>query len=479
MNQSQFRDYCAAGPILLDGATGTHLQQAGMPTGTSPEMWVIDHPDVLADLQSSYLQAGCSILYAFTFGANRIKLAGHGIGADPCTALNIQLARISLDVRDRWMAGANAPDSASAWHNWTSGRPVLVAGDLAPTGQFLMPAGDLTFEELVDIYYEQALGLFQAGVDLFVIETMIDLAQTRAAVLAIQSVCDLPIMASLTFEENGRTLTGNPPLPSLLALASLGVAAFGINCSFGPDKLAELLTPLQKISPVPLLVKPNAGMPHLINGKTVFPMDANAFAAAMKPMLAAGISLLGGCCGTGPDHIAAIARLAAAAVAPKASGSNPAASAANLASADGGLACADCLPWSRMIGSSRQVWIVDTDSRLPVLICKQPADLEQLADLVDDQPDAVIIDLTGCASQNLDNLFLVTFNEMQSMLAAPLIFRDHSLPRLKNLLRAYHGRAGLQIVSDADQVILSDLQSYFYPYDPVFILDQESLSCSS
>lgn len=465
MNQSQFRDYCAAGPILLDGATGTHLQQAGMPTGTSPEMWVIDHPDVLADLQSSYLQAGSSILYAFTFGANRIKLAGHGISADRCATINQQLARISLDVRARWMASRQALITAVTEPGRAPNRPVLVAGDLAPTGQFLMPAGNLTFDELVDIYREQAQGLFQAGVDLFVIETMIDLAQTRAAVLAIQSVCDLPIMASLTFEENGRTLTGNPPLPSLLALASMGVAAFGINCSFGPEKLAELLTPLRKVSPIPLLVKPNAGMPHLVDGKTVFPMDAESFAAAMLPMMTAGISLLGGCCGTGPDHIDALARCAADAM-------------TDLRSMNS-MTSADREVWSRMIASSRQNWIVDSDCRLPVLLCRQPADLEELADVMDEKPDAVVIDMTGYADGELDRSFLDAFCEMQTMQAAPLIFRDHDLQRLKNLLRTYHGRAGLQIVGDAGQANLSELKLFFSPNDPVLFLGQDSLSCSS
>lgn len=459
MNQAQFRAYIAAGPVMLDGATGTHLQQAGMPTGTSPEIWILDHPAVLADLQTAYLQAGSTILYAFTFGANRIKLAGHGITADRCPSINHQLARISLDVRDRWMAGNKAIDSTGTSPFKAHDRPVLVAGDLAPTGKFLMPAGDLSFDALVDIYREQALGLFQAGIDLFVIETMIDLAQTRAAVLAIQSVCDLPIMASLTFEENGRTLTGNPPLPSLLALASLGVAAFGINCSFGPDKLAELLTPLQKISPIPLMVKPNAGMPHLVDGKTVFPMDAEAFAVAMQPMMASGISLLGGCCGTGPAHIAAVARLDTTAAT--------------------GLSQIDRESWSRMIGSSRQVWTVNPDCHLPVLICRQPADLEGLDDLMDDQPDAVILDMTGYADEELDSQFLGTFNDMQTMQAVPLIFRDHCLSRLKNLLRAYHGRAGLEIVGDAGQADRSDLQRLFKPLDPVFFQSQDSLSCSS
>lgn len=462
MNQAQFRTYCSAGPILLDGATGTHLHQAGMPAGICPELWVLDHPDVLTNLQTSYLQAGSSILYTFTFGANRIKLAGYGIAEDLCGDINRRLAMISRDVRDRWLADSSR---TSAGQGAASGRTVLIVGDLAPTGRFLEPAGELSFESLVDIYRQQAEGLLLAGVDLFIIETMIDLAQARAAVLAIQSVCDLPIMVSLTFEENGRTLTGNPPLACLLSLASMGVAVFGLNCSFGPDKLADLLMPLLQVSPIPLLVKPNAGMPHLVDGKTVFPMDAEAFSVATIPMMTAGISLLGGCCGTGPAHIAAMAAIARSADRP---GSAKTGSDRTVGSA-----------WSKMISSSRQTWSVDACDQLPVLACRQPEDLEILPDLLDDQPDAAIIDLSNCPGTVPVDQLQNAINQAQMLTAVPLIFKDSDWPRLKNLLRAYHGRAGILVSGEDGHRAATNLMKALSPYVPMLIFSHKSSSFSS
>lgn len=463
MNQAQFRSFCTtASPILLDGATGTHLQQAGMPAGACPEQWVLDHADVLANLQKSYLQAGSSILYTFTFGANRIKLAGHGIAADQCGDMNRRLAMISRDVCDRWLADPARP---TARQRVAASQTVLIAGDLAPTGRFLAPAGDLSFESLIDIYRQQVEGLLQAGVDLFIIETMFDLAQVRAAVLAIQSVCDLPIMTSLTFEENGRTLAGNPPLACLLALASMGVAAFGLNCSFGPDKLADLLTPLLQVSPIPLLVKPNAGMPHLVEGKTVFPMDPEAFSAAMKPMITGGISLLGGCCGTSPAHIAAMTAIVGSADQP-----------ALAQAASDRTAGSD---WTTMIGSSRQTWTVGAFDHVPDLLCRQPEDLENLPDLLDDQSDAAVIDLSECPGTVPVDQLQNAINQVQLLTAVPLIFKDSDWPRLKNLLQSYHGRAGVLVSGEGNHRDEANLMKALSPYVPVLLFAQESSSFSS
>ena len=302
---------------------------------------------------------------------------------------------------------------------------------------------------------QQVEGLLQADVDLFIIETMFDLAQVRAAVLAIQSVCDLPIMASLTFEENGRTLTGNPPLACLLALASLGVAAFGLNCSFGPDKLADLLTPLLQVSPIPLLVKPNAGMPHLVEGKTVFPMDPEAFSAAMKPMINGGISLLGGCCGTSPAHIAAMAVIVGSADQP----------------ALAQLACDRTIgsDWDMMISSSRQTWTVGAFDHLPVLVCRQPEDLENLPDLLDERSDAAVIDLSECPVTLPVAQLQDAINQVQLLTAVPLIFKDSDWPRLKNLLRSYHGRAGVLVSGEDNHRDAANLMKALSPYVPVLL----------
>jgi 5-methyltetrahydrofolate--homocysteine methyltransferase len=411
MKRSHFRQLLASGPVILDGATGTQMQAAGMPAGACPEIWVLDHPDVLCQMQEAYMDAGASIIYAFTFGANRIKLAGHSQSNGQVRQLNEHLAALSIQTRDAYIRSH-------------PGQTVLIAGDLAPTGRFLRPAGDLAFDDLVDIYHEQVIGQLAAGVDLFVVETMMDLAQTRAALLAVRQACDMPVMVSMTVAENGRTLSGNTPLASLVTLAALGADAFGLNCSFGPETLSDLILPLLAVSPIPLLIKPNAGLPQLIGGATVFPMDAADFAAAMKPLADAGIALLGGCCGTGPAHIAAlntaIKSSARHITAPQAS---------------------DCGRW---ICSSRICVEWDSQAVLPVV---PAADLDELIDLamdaVDEQPPAVILNFSSFPQGQAGQLPEL-LQELQMMLPVPLVFRCDQPEVLTVLLRYYHGRAGVQ-----------------------------------
>lgn len=412
MKNARFQQLLASGPVLLDGATGTQLQAAGLPTGTCPEIWVLEHPEVLNRLQMQYLEAGSSILYAFTFGANRIKLAGHLQQDIPVATFNRQLAELTIRTRDAY--SRHNPD-----------RIVLVAGDLSPTGQFLRPAGDLEFSDLVAIYRSQVIGQLAAGVDLFVIETMMDLAQTRAAVFAVRELCDLPVMASMTLAENGRTLSGDAPLSALITLASLGVDVFGLNCSFGPDRLSELILPLVAVSPVPLLVKPNAGMPQLIDGQTVFPMAAAAFAAAMKPLAEAGVALLGGCCGTGPDHIAALKKAVDVSVRKDAVLRRP----------------SDC---GRRICSSRQCIEWNSQTAVAVLPVTDPDNLiGQAMDCLDEEPDAVLLDCSAFPASQSDQLADL-LQELQMVLTVPLVFQCDQPILLETLLRHYHGRAGIR-----------------------------------
>jgi 5-methyltetrahydrofolate--homocysteine methyltransferase len=400
-------------PILLDGATGTQLHLAGLPAGLCPESWLLQNPALLQRLQRDYLAAGSTILYTFTLGANRIKLAGHHLDISATQSINRQLAAISTAVRDQWRS---SPIDA----------PVLVAGDLAPTGQFLKPAGNLSFLDLIDLYREQVRGQLEAGVDLFVVETMVDLAQARAAVLAVQAECDLPIMVSITVEANGRTLAGNTPLACLISLASLGVAAFGLNCSFGPDQLAELILPLLAVSPIPLLVKPNAGLPSLVDGQTIFPMQPDDFAQAMLPLAEAGIQLLGGCCGTSPDHIASLAASLKTAAKP-----NP--------------VCrpADCGRW---ISSSRTACQVYDLHDLPQVPCSSPDCLDDCLDAAERTDTALILDLVSWPITQLTDL-TDYLQDLQAQMTLPLIFKCHDPITRDTALRAYHGRAGV-ITSD-------------------------------
>lgn len=289
MTKQQFQNLINSGVVLLDGATGTNLQNAGMPANICPEQWILEHPDVMRSLQRSYVEAGTQILYAPTFTGNRIKLAEYGL-ADRLKDMNTRLVQLAKEAAD-----------GSAY----------VAGDLTMTGQQLYPLGELQFEQLTEIYKEQAKVLYEAGVDLFVVETMMSLQETRAAVIAIQETCDLPIMASLTFEADGRTLFGTDPQTAVVVLQSLGVDAVGLNCSTGPLEMIEIVETMHAYANIPILAKPNAGLPQLEGGATVYKTGPEEFAAAGRQLIEAGAAIIGGCCGTTPAHIKALAAAAA------------------------------------------------------------------------------------------------------------------------------------------------------------------------
>ena len=284
MNREEFIEYIGDTPIYLDGATGTNLQNAGMPTGVCPENWILEHRDVMIDLQKAYVEAGTNILLAPTFSGNRIKLEEYGLG-DRREEINRELVKISKEA---------------------SGGKALVAGDITMTGKQLYPMGDLRFEELVDIYKEQVTYMLAEDVDLFVIETMMSLAETRAAVIAIRELSDKAIIASMTYNEDGRTLYGTDPKTATIVLQSLGVDSIGVNCSTGPKDMIAIVEAMREVAHIPLMAKPNAGMPELIDGVTKYLMTPDEFASDVKCLIDAGVHIAGGCCGTTPDHIRAL-----------------------------------------------------------------------------------------------------------------------------------------------------------------------------
>ena len=269
--------------LILDGGTGTELQRLGMPAGVCPETWCLENPGTIQDIHAAYRKAGSDILYACTFGANRIKLSQYGI--ENVRGVNEQLVLLARHAVD---------DNA------------LIAGDISSTGHFVEPFGDLKFEEAVGIFKEQVMGLLDGGVDLFVIETMIDIQEARAALIAVKELTDHFTIVTMTYESSGRTLNGTDPVTALITLQSLGADAVGCNCSMGPDTMVGFMEAMKPYAVVPLVAKPNAGMPKLSGNKTFFDMDPDAFASFGKQFAAAGVNLLGGCCGTEPEHIQAL-----------------------------------------------------------------------------------------------------------------------------------------------------------------------------
>ncbi len=283
------RDFCQALQegrfLLLDGAMGTMLQAAGLPAGMSPEEFCLSRPDILRDIHKAYVDAGSDIILTCSFGGNLLKMPK---GMD-VFKYNSTVAKVARSVADN------------------AGRPVFVAGDMGPTGYFARPLGELEPQALIEAYAEQVRGLLHGGVDVFFIETQFDLAEARCAVVAIRRQCNLPIMVSMTFED-GVSLTGSTPEIFVETMQNLGVVALGTNCSAGPMQMVPVVEELLTYSKLPIIVEPNAGLPELINGETVFRLDPENFAEETVRFAKAGVQLLGGCCGTTPQHIAALKR---------------------------------------------------------------------------------------------------------------------------------------------------------------------------
>ena len=271
--------------LVFDGAMGTMLQEAGLKAGELPELLNFSHPETVTAIHRAYVEAGADVISANTFGANAHKL-GDAASVEDVFAAAIACARKS---------GAR-----------------YVAADIGPIGALLKPLGTMDFDEAYDLFAQQARAAQAAGADLFVVETMTDLLEVKAAVLACLECTELPVVATMTFGEDGCTFLGTSPEICAMTLSALGVQAVGINCSLGPDALAPLLARMAPFARVPLMVQANAGLPRIEDGRTLYDIDAEAYAHAAEALLDAGATVVGGCCGTSPDYIARIRALVSA-----------------------------------------------------------------------------------------------------------------------------------------------------------------------
>ncbi len=286
MTRAEFDARVARGIVLLDGATGSQLRTRGMPVGVSTDIWAYEHPEVIQALQRAYVTAGSDIIYAPTFTANRIGLAMHGM-ENRLAEINAGLVRLSREA-----AGGRA----------------LVAGDFTTVGRRLEPVGDMSYEALLEVYREQIEAVVAAGADLLGAETMLSIDECTCFVEAARSVCDLPVMCTLTMEADGHLLLGGSAVEAVETLQALGVSAVGLNCSVGPDQLEAVVASMKAVAEVPLIVKPNAGIPVMDDkGVAHYDMTPPQFLASMKKLVDAGADIIGGCCGTGPEYIAALA----------------------------------------------------------------------------------------------------------------------------------------------------------------------------
>ena len=288
MKRSEFSEWCRAGVRLLDGATGTNLMRAGMPRGVCTEQWVLEHPQTILKLQREYAAAGSEVLYAPTFCANRYALKDYGL-EERLHTMNVSLVQLT-----RKAAGAG----------------VLVAGDMTTLGRPVEEDGAHCYQALLRVYREQAEALVDGGVDLFAVETMMGVTESMAAVEAIRSVCDLPILCTLSVQSDGKAYFDGNAAEAAASLEELGADAVGVNCASGPDQLESVVRMMKNACTLPIVAKPNAGLPVMTeHGEAVYPMDAQQFAEGVERLVQAGASLIGGCCGTTPEHIRALRRL--------------------------------------------------------------------------------------------------------------------------------------------------------------------------
>jgi 5-methyltetrahydrofolate--homocysteine methyltransferase len=269
---------------VLDGAMGTMLMKKGMDVNYAPELLNVKHPEVLMEIHEEYIEAGADIIETNTFGSNRIKLSHYGL---------------EDRVKELTEAGVRLAKEASR------GR-VLVALSVGPTGVFVEPVGDYSFDEIKDVFKEQIEAGAEAGADLILIETMSDTKEAKAAVVAAQEVCDLPVLVSMTYQEDGRTLLGTPPEVSAAIFEGFNVSAVGANCSLGPESFVDLVRRMASVTETPIVVYANAGLPVLKDGKTIYPEPPEVFGEYAVKLVEAGANIVGGCCGTTPEHIKAI-----------------------------------------------------------------------------------------------------------------------------------------------------------------------------
>ncbi|MBQ4153489.1 MAG: homocysteine S-methyltransferase family protein [Oscillospiraceae bacterium] len=271
--------------LYFDGAMGTMVQKHGLQAGESPEIFSLTHPEVIAEIHRSYLNAGADIVTANTFGANAHKLKATGYSPEEIISASVRLAK-----KEAITASSDEVQK-------------FVALDIGPIGELLEPMGTLSFDDAYAMFKEEMIAGAQAGADLILIETMSDLYEIKAAILAAKENTDLPIFATLTVEENGRTYTGCSMESFAVLAESLGVSAIGLNCSLGPVQMLPHLKQLLSLSSLPILFQPNAGLPHVENGVTGYDVSPEQFGACQKEAVELGVGIVGGCCGTSPAYI--------------------------------------------------------------------------------------------------------------------------------------------------------------------------------
>ena len=406
-----FREYLKTNIVYLDGGMGTMLQAHGLTTGELPERWNISHPDVIRQVHKAYYDAGSHVVSTNTFGANTFKYDDDELE---------QVVKAAVD-------NANAARKAAS-----ADKPRFVALDIGPTGKLLEPFGDLCFENAVAVFAKTVKLGVQYGVDLIIIETMSDSLETKAAVVAAKENCDLPILVSNAYAQGGRLMMGATPAAMVTMLEGLGVDAIGANCSFGPKQLAGVADELLKYASVPVFLKPNAGLPQMLDGKVSYDVDADEFAADVAALVQKGLGAVGGCCGTTPAYIEALvdrtSDLTANAAEDKqqtvvSTGSDALALSGDTVVIGNRLIASDNAEFAAALADEDMDYVTD-----------------EAMDQQDEDAEILAVDVAADGVDEVDTL-KNTVCALQSMVRLPLLLCAHSPAALEAALRHYNGKA--------------------------------------
>jgi len=431
-------------PLILDGAMGTELHKRGIPESICPEFWMTKNQNVVLDIQSSYIEAGSNAILVPSFGSNRLKLREFRL-ENEIEHINRTLAKISKNLVANFAK-----------------EKIFVGADIGPTGKMLEPAGDLPFETAIRIFKEQIKILIDEGVDFILIETMLDIQEARAALIAAKELSELPVIVSMSFSDTERTLSGTPPSAAVVTLQSLGADAVGANCSLGPDLLLPIVREMKKYAKVPLSVKPNAGLPKFVNGETVFDMSPELFANFAKQLVEEGAAIIGGCCGTTPEHIRLLSEKVKKI---KIKASKPL--------------------YESVISSQRVVLAFDFDKPLRIIgerinptgkknlkeeiSSGQFREIRRLA-IEQELAGADLLDVNvGAPGTNEESFLPKTISELSTAVSLPLCIDSSNPEAIEAALRIYPGRALINSISMEEKKFLKLLSSA-KKYGAMFIL---------
>ena len=403
--------------LILDGGMGTMLQARGLPAGAQPELWNLTHPDEIGAVQREYVRAGSQVLYTNTFGANALKLKGSGVSVREVIKSAVDIARRASDGK------------------------AFVALDIGPLGALLEPMGQLTFEQAYDLFAEIAEAGAEAGADIAVIETMTDLYETKAALLAVKEKTSMPVFVTMSFEESGRTFTGCTVQSMARTLEGLGADAIGVNCSVGPDRMRPVLEELCRATRLPVIAKPNAGLPDPVDGS--YSMGPDEFAALVAALSDLGVTIFGGCCGTNPDYIrATVAAL---------EGKKPAAREFDVCS----FVCTPVNPVRidgvRVIGER-----INPTGKKRFQQALLENDMEYILDVAVQQEDAGadILDVNvGYPGVDEVEMLPRVVKKLQSVVSLPLQLDSSNPDALEAALRVYNGKPAVNSVNGNGEVL--------------------------